>query len=94
MIVTVFKDHASQLLDLYWKSLARFDAVTLKQGLVNMKRLSLFIEVPLDSESRRARHPKRKEIDRQWKWQPTHILPTLLHLPLCWFDQTIPQLAV
>ena len=64
---TAFTGHASQLLDLHRESLARFEAVTLTQRLVNgRKTLSLFIKVPVDNTKRRRRprNVKRKEKDR------------------------------
>ena len=49
-----FTGNAYQLLDLQRESLARFEAVTLTQLLVNgRKPLSLFIEVPVDNARRR-----------------------------------------
>ena len=65
-----FTGNASQLLDLHRESLARFEAVTLTQRLVDgRKTLSLYIEVPVGNprRRRRPRNAKRKEKDRQRK---------------------------
>ena len=76
--------HASQLLDLHRESLARFEAVTLTQRLVNgRKTLSLLIEVPVGNprRRRRPRNAKRKEKDRQRKREKKRLKEASPHPP-------------
>ena len=76
--------HASQLLDLHRESLARFEAVTLTQRLVNgRKTLSLLIEVPVGNprRRRRPRNAKRKEKDRQRKREKKSLKEASPHPP-------------
>ena len=79
-----FTGNPSQLLDLHRERLARFEAVTLTQRLMNgRKTLSLFIEVPVDNtrRRRRPRNAKRKEKDRQRKREKKRLKEASPHPP-------------
>ena len=89
-----FTGKASQLLNLHRESLARFEAVTLTQRLVNgRKTLSLFIEVPVDNarRRRRPRNVKRKEKDRQRKREKKRSKEASPHPP---HPTALPRAAV
>ena len=78
-----FTGNASQLLDLHRESLARFEAVTLTQRLMNgRKTLSLFIEVTVDNTRRRRRRRQgnvKKKKDRQRKPEKKRLKEVVPH---------------